>query len=274
MTDTSLTQNIVPFSFESFAIRVIPDDSGNPWFVAADVCDALTIGNNRDAISRLDDDEKGVVTTDTLGGPQELAVINESGLYSLILTSRKPEAKKFKKWVTSEVLPTIRKTGRYETKPVFDINSLSRLDIARMLLESETEKMALAAENAVLLPKAELCDELLVDNETTYLIDTVAGMAPMDTNQLRNILKDDGWLKFSDGAWLPTAHVRHKAWMVVRLDSVNGTKFPCAAFTMEGISQLRHTQALSDLFKHVPLGQEIFRNGKIKVLQHEHRVVQ
>ncbi|CAK0776790.1 hypothetical protein CCP4SC76_6240010 [Gammaproteobacteria bacterium] len=84
MTDTSLTQNIVPFSFESFAIRVIPDDLGNPWFVAADVCDALTIGNNRDAISRLDDDEKGVVTTDTLGGPQELAVINESGLYSLI----------------------------------------------------------------------------------------------------------------------------------------------------------------------------------------------
>jgi len=148
------------------------------------------------------------------------------------------------------------------------------LDALKALVTATEKNLELESQNATLLPKAELCDELLVDNETTYLIDTVAGMAPMDTNQLRNILKDDGWLKFSDGAWLPTAHVRHKAWMVVRLDSVNGTKFPCAAFTMEGISQLRHTQALSDLFKHVPLGQEIFRNGKIKVLQHEHRVIQ
>jgi len=147
------------------------------------------------------------------------------------------------------------------------------LDALKALVTATEKNLELESQNATLLPKAELCDELLVDNETTYLIDTVAGMAPMDTNQLRNILKDDGWLKFSDGAWLPTAHVRHKAWMVVRLDSVNGTKFPCAAFTMEGISQLRHTQALSDLFKHVPIGQEIFRNGKIKVLQHEHKVV-
>jgi len=70
--------------------------------VAKDVCDVLEIGNSRDAISNLDEDEKGVVNTDTLGGKQEMRIINESGLYSLILRSRKPEAKAFKKWITSK----------------------------------------------------------------------------------------------------------------------------------------------------------------------------
>ena len=271
MTDISLTQNIIPFGFESFAIRVIPDELGNPWFVAADVCDALTIGNNRDAISRLDDDEKGVVTTDTLGGPQELAVINESGLYSLILTSRKPEAKKLKKWVTSEVLPAIRKTGRYESKP------MTHLETARMLVASLEQVEKLQHENAVLLPKAELLAELYVDNETTFLIGTIAGMAspPIKADDLRSILKADGWIKWVEGenTWLPSAHALAKGWMIVRLDRANGKDYACATFTKQGIEQLRHTQALCDLFKHVPLGQEIFRNGKIKVLQHEHKVV-
>lgn len=85
-----------------------------PWFVAKDVCDALTIGNSRDAISRLDDDEKGVSVVPTPSGEQPMNIVNESGLYNLIFQSRKPEAKAFRKWVTSEVLPTIRKTGRYE----------------------------------------------------------------------------------------------------------------------------------------------------------------
>nr|WP_276561612.1 Bro-N domain-containing protein [Bacillus sonorensis] len=86
---------------------------GEPWFVAKDVCDVLEIKNNRDALSRLDDDEKGVALTDTLGGTQELTVVNEPGLYSLILRSRKPEAKQFKRWITHGVIPTIRKTGGY-----------------------------------------------------------------------------------------------------------------------------------------------------------------
>lgn len=102
------------FNFDSQAVRTLTRD-GEPWFIAADVCEALDIGNNRDAVGRLDDDDKGVASTDTLGGPQEVTIINESGLYSLIFTSRKPEAKRFKKWVTSEVLPTIRKTGGYSS---------------------------------------------------------------------------------------------------------------------------------------------------------------
>ena len=104
---------LVAFTFESHNLRVTTGDDGEPWFVAADVCAALTIGNNRDVLARLDDDEKGVGSIDTLGGKQDMAVVNESGLYALILGSRKPEAKRFKRWVTHEVLPSIRKTGAY-----------------------------------------------------------------------------------------------------------------------------------------------------------------
>ena len=105
--------NIVAFNFESSNVRVTMGENGEPMFVAADVCQALTIDNHRNVLSRLDDDEKGVQSMDTPGGRQELATVNESGLYSLILTSRKPEAKRFKRWVTHEVLPSIRRTGSY-----------------------------------------------------------------------------------------------------------------------------------------------------------------
>lgn len=108
------------FNFDTHAVRTLTRD-GEPWFVAADVCEVLTIGNPSLAVngradregSGLDEDERGIVIVNTPSGEQEMLVINESGLYSLILTSRKPEAKRFKKWVTSEVLPSIRKTGQY-----------------------------------------------------------------------------------------------------------------------------------------------------------------
>jgi hypothetical protein len=102
------------FIFSTQQLRAIMID-GEPWFVAADLLETLTL--ERKALERLDDDEKGVNTIHTPGGDQEMTIINESGLYSLILGSRKPEAKKFKKWVTSEVLPAIRKTGRYIDNP-------------------------------------------------------------------------------------------------------------------------------------------------------------
>ena len=103
--------NIVAFDFESHNVRVVMDENGEPWFVAADICSAMTISTEQ--TRRLDEDEKGLRTVQTPGGQQEMVAISESGLYSLILTSRKPEAKRFKRWVTHEVLPSIRKTGSY-----------------------------------------------------------------------------------------------------------------------------------------------------------------
>jgi prophage antirepressor-like protein len=109
------------FEYEGHNPFRMTDRDGEPWFVLADVCRVLGIGNPSDAARRLDDDEKD--TLDNVEGiasarVQSLTVINESGLYSLILTSRKEGAKKFKKWVTAEVLPSIRKTGGYRIKPV------------------------------------------------------------------------------------------------------------------------------------------------------------
>ena len=106
---------IQPLAFEGnrVCVRVI---NGETWWVAKDVCKILGIANHRDALSSLEPDEKGVGTTDTLGGQQQVHLVNESGLYALIFKSRKEEAKRFRKWVTSEVLPSIRKTGSYIVK--------------------------------------------------------------------------------------------------------------------------------------------------------------
>jgi prophage antirepressor-like protein len=107
--------NVVPFDFEGQAVRVI-DRDGEPWFVLTDVCRVLSIVNVSHAASRLDDDEKHTLANNegiADARVQALAIVNESGLYSLILTSRKPAARRFKKWITAEVLPTLRRTGHY-----------------------------------------------------------------------------------------------------------------------------------------------------------------
>jgi prophage antirepressor-like protein len=102
---------LAPFAFEDHQVRVTTDEQGVPWFVAADLLAVLSL--DRKAMERLDDDERGVSSIHTPGGPQSMTTVNEPGLYSLVLGSRKPEAKRFKRWVTHEVLPTIRRTGRY-----------------------------------------------------------------------------------------------------------------------------------------------------------------
>lgn len=104
--------NLIPFDYSGQTVRTI-DLDGEPWFVAADVSAVLELGNPRSSLALLDDDEKGVHAVDTPGGVQRVTVINEPGLYSLIFRSRKAEAKAFKRWVTHEVLPSIRKTGGY-----------------------------------------------------------------------------------------------------------------------------------------------------------------
>lgn len=109
MTSTDLTT----FAFDGSDVRVVTDEQGDTWFVAKDVCDVLELANHRSSLALLDEDERGVHTVDTLGGTQEMSIISEAGLYSLVLRSRKPQARAFKRWVTHEVLPTIRRRGGY-----------------------------------------------------------------------------------------------------------------------------------------------------------------
>lgn len=107
--------NIIPFQFDAQEIRVAQDDDGNPWFNANDVCRVLGFGNPRQALeSHADTEDVQKMDTLSAGGKQQSNHINESGLYALIMGSAKPDAKRFKRWVTSEVLPSIRKTGKYE----------------------------------------------------------------------------------------------------------------------------------------------------------------
>jgi prophage antirepressor-like protein len=141
MTDMS------PFKFGDIPVR-IEDREGAPWFVLADICKVLEIANVADAASRLDDDEKGFALTDTLGGEQSMAIINESGLYSLVLRSRKPAARRFKRWVTADVLPTIRRTGGYGMPPAPDLDDNATL---RTLLLGKLDQLdAITAVNAEL----------------------------------------------------------------------------------------------------------------------------
>ena len=133
--------NIVPFNFENQQVRVVMDGQNNPWFNAKDVCGVLGYVNPRDATAKHVDPED-VAKHDTLstGGIQQANYVNESGLYSLIFGSTKGEAKRFKKWVTSEVLPSLRKTGRYEIpyNTTSATNSTHQIDIDLCRFAMET----------------------------------------------------------------------------------------------------------------------------------------
>ncbi|WP_375581741.1 Bro-N domain-containing protein [Marinobacter adhaerens] len=134
----------IVFDFENSPLRTV-DFDGEPWFVAADVCQILALGNVTKALKRLDDDEQALTTIQGLSrGNNQANVINESGLYGLVLTSRKPEAKRFKKWVTSEVLPAIRKTGGYnQPQQVPRLSTLTRNSLTLLqALKKETNPEA------------------------------------------------------------------------------------------------------------------------------------
>jgi len=104
---------IIPFIFENHEVRAIKDENGNPWWVAKDVCEVLLINDHQQAVEKLDADERGGYKVPTPGGEQTMVTVNEPGLYTLIIRSNKPEAKRFKRWITHEVIPAIRKTGAY-----------------------------------------------------------------------------------------------------------------------------------------------------------------
>lgn len=161
-------------TFENAAfgkIRTLTID-GEPWFVAADVCRALEIGNPSMAVERLDDDEKGISTIDTLGGKQRMTIINEPGLYSLVLSSRKPEAKAFRRWVTHEVIPAIRKYGGYMTKSLLEQvleNPNLIYEFARRMLAEQQKNERLRQELDRAKPKADYYDAFIHPESCTNI---------------------------------------------------------------------------------------------------------
>lgn len=170
------------FNYQNNEVRTV-ELNGEPWFVLKDVCNILGISKYRDTAARLDADERGSVEVDTLGGTQQVIAVNESGLYHVILRSDKPEAAPFRKWVTSEVLPSIRKNGGYiagqEQLTPEELMAKALLVANKTLADREARICELTAQNSqltvekqIMQPKADYFDELVDRNMLTSFRDT------------------------------------------------------------------------------------------------------
>lgn len=222
-----MTTELMPFTYEGGEqLRTIVIADGNPGFIANDVCAILDIRNSRDALARLDDDEKGVVTTDTLGGPQQMAYVTEAGLYALVFTSRKAEAREFKRWVTHEVLPTIRKTGGAYIMPgsqaELDLSNpdtaLDKLiEVAQVAKAERARRLELEAKVEADAPKVEAYDQFM-EADGNYLVGAVARMLGTSQNKLFAELRDRG-VFIAKGAMRNTPYQRYMQHFVVKATS-------------------------------------------------------
>ena len=182
-------------------VRVVIDKHGNPGCVAKDVCDVLGLDNVRRALDRLDGDEFTTSKViDSIGREQETYVVNESGLYSLIFNSRKPEAKAFQKWVTSEVLPTIRKTGSYghNSQQQFDPSDPAQLlkclvDYTQRTLELQEEKAKLEVTLEAQTPMVNAYKRLEASEGSVCIQDAAKALKVRPTDLTDHML-NAGWL--------------------------------------------------------------------------------
>lgn len=194
-----MSTEIQRFDFKGASLRTLTDEAGEPWFVAKDVCDILGHSNVSMALDRLDDDERSKFN---LGRQGETNIVNEAGLYSLVLGSRKPEAHEFKRWVTHEVLPQIRKTGGYipagDADSDEDIMARAVL-VAQKTIERKNQQIQAKDEHIKALePKARFADAVAA-SDGTCLIGELAKMLRQNgldigQNRLFEILRQDGYL--------------------------------------------------------------------------------
>lgn len=177
-------------------VRIV-DRDGNPWWVLRDVCEVLSIANPSQAAGRLDDDEKGVCQIDTLGGSQNLILINEAGLYNIVIRSDKPEAKAFRRWVTHEVLPQIRKTGGYGT-PQTQIDLSDPAVVMAALVAQNKKAIELQGKVNELAPKAEALDRIS-GSEGSVCFTDAAKMLRVSPSYLIKYLTEKAWIYKRNG---------------------------------------------------------------------------
>ncbi|AKO92674.1 antirepressor [Priestia filamentosa] len=188
------------FQYQNHQIRTVVKND-EPWFVAKDVCEVLEISKYRDAISRLDFDERESVVVDTLGGQQEMTAINESGLYCLILTSRKQQAKQFKRWVTQEVIPSIRKHGAYMTPKTIEralLNPDTIINLATQLKDEQQKRMEAERLIDEQKPKVVYAEAVTVSEDTVLVKDLAITLKQqgldIGANRLFSWLRVNGYL--------------------------------------------------------------------------------
>ena len=187
--------NLAVFDNREFGqIRALVDSQGSPAFVAKDVCLALGIGKYRDAVSTIDDDERGSVFVDTPGGKQQMTTVTEPGFYKLVMRSRKPEAKAFQRWVTHEVLPALRRDGGYMVAR----DETPEQTMARAVLLAQATIDRQKSRIAELEPKALFADAVAA-SDGTCLVGELAKMmrqngVDVGQNRLFAMLREDGYL--------------------------------------------------------------------------------
>ena len=187
--------NLTVFDNREFGqIRALVDSQGAPAFVAKDVCLALGIGKYRDAVSTIDDDERGSVLVDTPGGRQQMTTVTEPGFYKLVMRSRKPEAKAFQRWVTHEVLPALRRDGGYMVAR----DETPEQTMARAVLLAQATIDRQRDRIAELEPKALFADAVAA-SDGTCLVGELAKMmrqngVEVGQNRLFAMLREDGYL--------------------------------------------------------------------------------
>lgn len=222
-----MNTEIQTFNFNSSTLRTLTDEAGDPWFVAKDVCNILEISNPSDALQSLYDDEKTNLGNSYVWpepGRRPL-IISEPGLYRLVMRSRKPEAKDFQRWVTHEVLPSIRKHGIYATETTID-QILADPDFGIRLLTSLKEERAkrIEAENQVkeLEPKAKALDDFTNVPDALLVRDAAKLLSnagtPIGEKELREWLSRNGWTYRHAGTWC-AASDRVKAGHLVIVES-------------------------------------------------------
>lgn len=227
------------YSFESSNVRIIVED-GEPLFCASDVCKTLGYSNARDAM-RVHCAEKGVVKRDTptSGGVQAMAYIDERNLYRLIMRSKLPSAEKFQDWVCGEVLPSIRKTGKYATQEQFAIPQTlpEALRLAADLADKNAALEKKAKENA---PKVEFCDKVVADNDA-MTITRAAKLINYPPRKLKDYIRQIGWLYANSDT--PMQSTITSGYMVLRFahwtdNEGNAVEKPYAHVTNKGIFTL------------------------------------
>lgn len=252
-----MNTKIQTFNFNNATMRTLTNTAGDPWFVAKDVCDVLGLNNVSQALTRLDNDEKSsIILNDGTPGTPTKAIVSESGLYSLIIASRKPEAHEFKRWVTHEVLPSIRKHGIYATETTID-QILSDPDFGiRLLTDLKNERAKrIEAENHVkeLEPKAKALDDFTNVPDTLLVRDAAKILSnagtPIGERELREWLSSHDWIYRHAGTWW-AASERVKAGHLAMVESrshgrhKDGSTFafaPTVKITRKGLTLL-HTR--------------------------------
>lgn len=260
-----MNNEIQTFNFNSATLRTLTDEHGDPWFVLKDCMSILALGNPTETVKMFDDDEFSTTEViDSIGRRQQTYVISESGFYRLVIKSRKPEAHEFQRWVTHEVLPTIRKTGGYIPTSKSDTDEAimaKALLIAQKTIEHNAQQLRAKDKQIMELgPKAQALDTF-TDVEDKLLIRDAAKVlsnsgTPITEKRLREWMTADGWIYKTGGSWHATAKHCTAGHLVMVMSTKYATKSdgtktafpPTVRITRKGLTLL-HRRLVDTILK-------------------------